>query len=172
MYIAADRGGSKICTYSSLLIPFRSFKSAPAQKLASTSLARINARVGPSPSFSAWMLSTSCRSSLSSCREMALRDSGRLRLRIRMLPLWGAGTLVTLIVEAEAVEYALREVFHWRSERLCLWRHWFGYRIGGRMVVERRKHRDDGDSSLKPGSSKLVIAEEYRGGLGPRIAVM
>jgi hypothetical protein len=94
-------------TYSSCVNVALSFKSAPAQKLASTSLARISARVDPlSPSWC--MLLTWWLSSASNCRDIAFRAAGRLSDSIRMLPECGAGTLVTLMAGACAVEYAHR----------------------------------------------------------------
>jgi hypothetical protein len=82
-----------------------SLRSAPAQKLESASLARIRALVAPvSPS--SCILFTWWFSSDSSCRDIALRAAGRLSERIRMLPLWGAGTFVTLRTGEGAVEYA------------------------------------------------------------------
>ncbi|KAL3426383.1 hypothetical protein PVAG01_03174 [Phlyctema vagabunda] len=101
--------------------PARSFKSAPAQKQLSTSLARISARTGPcsfapstvlarsfsSPFTSYWpaTLVMLLRSSRSSCREIAFRADGRLRFRMRMRPLPGAGTSCTFSSgAAEGVE--------------------------------------------------------------------
>lgn len=72
-------------THSSCVKVALSFKSAPAQKLVSTSLARINARVEPaSPSLC--MLLTWWCSSESNCRDMAFLAAGLFRDRIRMLP--------------------------------------------------------------------------------------
>lgn len=80
-----------------------SFRSAPAQKLESTSLARISARVAPvSPS--AWMLSTWWLSSESNWRDMAFRAAGRFNERILIDPECGAGTLVTFITGCMDVE--------------------------------------------------------------------
>lgn len=78
--------------------PTRSFRSAPAQKLPSVSLARINALVGPAgPSEAiAWI---SRASSVSSCREMALRACGLFSEMILMRPACGAGMDVILRVE-------------------------------------------------------------------------
>jgi hypothetical protein len=93
--------------YSSCVKVARSFKSAPAQKLVSMSLAMINALVDPvSPSLC--MLVIWWFSSASNCLEMALRAAGRFRERIRMLPQCGAGTRVTFIEGDRAVEYAHR----------------------------------------------------------------
>jgi len=79
-----------------------SLRSAPAQKLVSISLAKINARVDHwSPSLC--RLLTCCVSSVSSCRDIALRAAGRLSESIRMLPQCGAGTFVTFIAGAWAV---------------------------------------------------------------------
>jgi hypothetical protein len=83
-----------VCSYCSGENVARSFKSAPAQKLVSTSLAIINARVAPD-SPSSWIESTSRRSSESNWVEIAFRALGRLSDTMRILPLWGAGTLVT-----------------------------------------------------------------------------
>jgi hypothetical protein len=94
-------------THSSCVKVARSFKSAPAQKLVSMSLAKINARVEPfSPSLC--MLLTWWCSSESNCRDIALRAAGRLRDKIRMLPECGAGTFVTLRAGVGALEYAHR----------------------------------------------------------------
>ena len=98
-------------TYSSGVKVARSFRSAPAQKLESTSLANISARVAPvSPSWC--MLFIWCVNSASSWREMALRAAGRLKDNMRMLPECGAGTLVTFTTGDGAVEYVQR----------CTWR--------------------------------------------------
>lgn len=76
--------------YSSCVNVALSFKSAPAQKLVSTSLARIRALVGPvCPSLC--MLVICWLSSESSCLEIALRAAGRFKERIRILPECGAG---------------------------------------------------------------------------------
>ena len=69
----------------------RSFRSAPAQKQASLEDARIRALVVAAAPFasgdvSAWMSSIWVESSDKSCFEIALRDLGRLRERILMLP--------------------------------------------------------------------------------------
>jgi hypothetical protein len=94
----------------------RSFRSAPAQKLVSMSLAMINALVDPvSPSLC--MLVIWWFSSASNCFEMALRAAGRLRERIRMLPQCGAGTLVTLMGDGRPVEYAHRRSGRTRAAR-------------------------------------------------------
>jgi hypothetical protein len=96
--------------------PARSFRSAPAQKQLSTSLARISALVGAvlsvpaePPNFSVtgtsspWSLyseaiASMCeRSSQRSCLEMALRAEGRASERMRMRPDDGAGTSVMFI---------------------------------------------------------------------------
>lgn len=93
--------------YSSCVNVARSLRSAPEQKLVSTSLANMSARVAPvSPSLC--MLFTCWFNSASSCREIALRAAGRLRDRIRMLPECGAGTLVTFMTGVGAVEYVQR----------------------------------------------------------------
>jgi hypothetical protein len=94
----------KTNTYSSLVIPRRSFKSAPAQKQLGTSLASTTALVGPflsvpaappylfvgtsfpSSSYSLAIASTFARNSWSNCRDMALRADGRARERMRMRP--------------------------------------------------------------------------------------
>ena len=93
--------------YSLLVMPARSFRSAPAQKHSSTSLARISTRV-PCPtappalcpaissSASRFTALISCESSERSWREMALRVRGLLRLRTRMWPRCGAGMLWVL----------------------------------------------------------------------------
>lgn len=98
-------------THSSLLNPRLSFRSAPAQKASSTSLATMRALVGPwGPSL--WM-SLMCRErSASRAREMALRFLGLLRERMRMEPLWGAGMFRMLIKGGEVL---LRRI--WRLER-------------------------------------------------------
>ena len=89
--------------YSSGVKPARSLRSAPAQKLESTSLLNIRALVAPiSPSLC--ILSIWWFNSASNCLEIALRATGRLRERMRMLPQCGAGMLVTLITGAGAVE--------------------------------------------------------------------
>lgn len=90
--------------YSSGVNVALSFKSAPAQKLESTSLARMSALVEPVPP-SACMLFTWCVSSASNCLDIALRAAGRFNDSIRMLPECGAGTTVTLIAGAWAVAY-------------------------------------------------------------------
>lgn len=83
----------------------RSFKSAPAQKLVSTSDANINALVAPvSPSWC--MLSTWWFSSESNWRDIAFRAVGRLSERMRIFPQCGAGILVTFITGDVAAEYA------------------------------------------------------------------
>lgn len=85
-------------SYSSSLKVTRSFRSAPAQKALSCSLARISARVAPfSPSCAIDWISR--LSSLSSCTEMALRACGRFRERILMFPACGAGTDVIFKVD-------------------------------------------------------------------------
>lgn len=72
-------------TYSSCVKVARSFRSAPAQKLVSTSLANMSARVAPvSPSL--WILLTWCVNSASSWRDMAFRAAGRLNDNMRILP--------------------------------------------------------------------------------------
>ena len=78
-------------SYSSNVNVLLSFKSAPAQNDASTSLARIKARVDPrGPSND---ISLICEvNSASNALDMAFRDLGLLSDRIRMLPLCGAGT--------------------------------------------------------------------------------
>lgn len=92
-------------TYSSCVKVARSFRSAPAQKLESTSLANMSARVAPvSPLWC--MLFICCVNSARSWREMALRAAGRLKDNMRMLPECGAGTLVTFRTGEGAVEYA------------------------------------------------------------------
>jgi hypothetical protein len=74
----------------------RSFRSAPAQKLASTSLANIRALVAPvSPSLC--MLFIWWVNSASNCRDIALRAAGRFNDNMRMLPQCGAGTLTTFM---------------------------------------------------------------------------
>jgi hypothetical protein len=45
---------------------------------------------------------------VSSCRDKAFRAAGRLRDRMRMLPECGAGTFVTFMAGACALEYAYR----------------------------------------------------------------
>ncbi len=90
--------------------PFLSFKSAPAQKQLSTSLAKITALVGPRPStpaappyiflggaslpsgvYSEAMEEMASRSSERRPTEMAFRAEGRESVRIRMRPVCGAG---------------------------------------------------------------------------------
>lgn len=89
--------------YSSGVKPALSFKSAPAQKLVSISLASIKALVAPvSPSLC--ILFTWWFSSASNCRDIAFRAAGRFNERMRMLPQFGAGTLVTFITGEGAVE--------------------------------------------------------------------
>ena len=101
---AGKQAGDK--PYSSGVMRNRSFRSAPAQKAASTSLAIISARVAPfSPS--AWMLPIWCESSLRSWVEIALRAEGRLRDRMRMLPLWGAG-IVRMVSWGDGVVLVMR----------------------------------------------------------------
>lgn len=79
------KGNISGLTYSSGVNVARSFRSAPAQKLESTSLARINALVDPlSPS--SCMLLIWWLSSASNCRDIALRAAGRFKERILMLP--------------------------------------------------------------------------------------
>lgn len=83
----------------------RSLRSAPAQKLVSTSLANMSALVAPvSPSL--WMLLTWWVSSASSWRDIAFRAAGRLKDKMRMLPECGAGTFVTFMTGEGALEYA------------------------------------------------------------------
>jgi len=101
------RGGRK--SYSSLLNPARSLRSAPAQKAESTSLARIKALVAPFPPSCAIAL-TCWVNSVSSCREIAFRACGRLSERILIDPECGAGTFLTLITELAAVDVALRRI--------------------------------------------------------------
>lgn len=96
-----DRSVVRNCAVSSCVKPSRSFRSAPAQKQASLSLARITARVGPPMGGSECRVSISCRRSERSCLLIALRALGRLRDRILMLPLCGAGTEVIFRVEGE-----------------------------------------------------------------------
>jgi len=110
-------------TYSSAVKVARSFRSAPAQKQLSTSLATISALVGPlsstpaappnfnvggtsSPlaSYSAAIASMCERSSQSSCLEIALRAEGRASERMRMRPDEGAGTSVMLIKGVDCEE--------------------------------------------------------------------
>ena len=81
----------------------RSFRSAPAQKDESTSLASIKALVDPL-SHSSCMLFIWWLSSASSCLDIAFRAAGLFKERILMLPQWGAGTLETVMagVAAEA----------------------------------------------------------------------
>ena len=66
------------------------------------SLARMTALVGPrGPSVD---ISLICEaSSVSNAREIALRDLGLLRERIRMLPLWGAGMERVLINDVDVL---------------------------------------------------------------------
>ncbi len=103
-------GGGGGGRYSEGFMDRRSFKSAPAQKHSSSSLASIRTRVpapmGPAPSPWPFLLATRARSSTSpsrlnasisalssrsNCRDMALRLEGLLRLRMRTWPMWGAG---------------------------------------------------------------------------------
>lgn len=92
----------------------RSFRSAPAQKQESSSLAMISTRVcawraaaasAPAPVCvsSAWMRSTSAPSSSRSLREMALRACGRFRERILMTPTFGAGAGTVVIMRVSSV---------------------------------------------------------------------
>jgi len=113
--LMGERKGKE--TYSTSLIPLLSFKSAPAQKAPSTSLARINALVTPplptsfpSESYSSRIDSTWERNSESNWVEMAFRAEGRDRERMRMSPLLGAGRVVSLMHGGEevVVEYVLR----------------------------------------------------------------
>jgi hypothetical protein len=102
----------RVGTHSSLVIVFLSFKSAPAQKLASDSLCNITARVAPCGPSSC--TDATCRvRSASSAREMALREAGLLSPRMRMLPQWGAG-IERLVINGVA------EVLLWRREGLKL----------------------------------------------------
>ncbi|KAK5625814.1 hypothetical protein RRF57_001530 [Xylaria bambusicola] len=99
-------------------------ESAPAQKLASTALARTSALVGPfwstpaappkrigkgfsSPSgvYCAWTSSISARSAESRALEIALRAAGRFSSRMRIWPVFGAGRFTTLIRGPASLEY-------------------------------------------------------------------
>ena len=71
----------------------RSLRSAPAQKLSSTALAMMRARVGPF-SGSLATASISWDSSESNCRLIALRAFGRFKERILIVPVCGAGISV------------------------------------------------------------------------------
>lgn len=96
-------------SYSCLLNPARSLRSAPAQKDESTSLARIRTLVDPL-SLSLSIALTCWVNSASSCREIAFRACGRLSDKTLMDPECGAGTFLTLITEAVAVDVALRRI--------------------------------------------------------------
>ena len=91
-------------SYSSGDMPKRSFKSAPAQKALSHSLAKIKARVLPLPP-SACKPSTTPFSSLNSFVEMALRALGRSSDRTVMVPECGAGMLEILRADLNADAY-------------------------------------------------------------------
>ena len=93
-----------IISYSSGDMPKRSFKSAPAQKALSHSLAKIKARVLPLPP-SACKPSTTPFSSLNSFFEMALRALGRSSDRTVMVPECGAGILEILRADLSADAY-------------------------------------------------------------------
>jgi hypothetical protein len=100
----------EMSTYWSGVNPLLSFKSAPAQKQLSTSLAKITALVGPlrstpaappyiflagasepSDSYSEWIEEMASRSSERSWTDMAFFAEGRERVRMRMRPVCGAG---------------------------------------------------------------------------------
>jgi hypothetical protein len=87
---------------SSSLKPLRSLRSAPAQKLSSMALAMISARVGPCGP-SEWIEDMCEERSVRRSREMALRDLGLFRERMRMEPEWGAG-MVRRRIRGERVE--------------------------------------------------------------------
>jgi len=91
-------------SYSSGDMPNRSFKSAPAQKALSDSLARIKALVLPLPP-SSCKPSTTPLNSLSSCCEIALRALGRSSDRTVMVPACGAGMLEILRADLNADAY-------------------------------------------------------------------
>ena len=82
-------------SYSSGDMANRSFKSAPAQKALSDSLAKIKARVLPLPP-SSCKPSTTPLSSLNSWVEIAFRALGRSSDRTVMVPACGAGMLEIL----------------------------------------------------------------------------
>lgn len=92
------------CTYSSGVKVNLSFKSAPAQKASSLSLAKINALVLPFPT-SACRPSTTPLSSDSSCFDIALRALGLFSDSTAMLPVCGAGTLLILMLDDKKVLY-------------------------------------------------------------------
>ena len=91
-------------SYSSGDMPNRSFKSAPAQKALSDSLARIKALVLPLPP-SSCKPSTTPLNSLSSCCEIAFRALGRSSDRTVMVPACGAGMLEILRADLNADAY-------------------------------------------------------------------
>jgi len=102
--------------YSSGVMLSLSFRSAPAQKATSLSLARMRARVLPIPR-SRCRPSTTPLSSESSWREMALRARGRLKETTAMLPAWGAGTLEILMVDdSDVVAYCRLSACHGLAE--------------------------------------------------------
>lgn len=124
--------------------PFRSFKSAPAQKQLSTSLASITALVGPLSStpaappyifvggaslpsgvYSEAMEETASRSSERRATEMAFRAEGRESVRILMRPVCGAGRSWIFIKRSACAEYARRTILGSEDER---------DRIRGRIV--------------------------------------
>ena len=67
---------------------------------------------------------------------------------MRMLPLWGAGMLITLIVEGAAIEYAQWVKFGKRSGDMNLWRHWTVGQAGGRMFPGKCVHCNAGDQKF------------------------
>jgi hypothetical protein len=91
-------------SYSSGDMPSLSFKSAPAQKALSDSLAKIKALVLPLPP-SSCKPSTTPLSSLSSCVEMALRALGRSSDRTVIVPACGAGMLEILRADRSPEAY-------------------------------------------------------------------
>ena len=106
-------GGEGGETHSALLKARLSFRSAPAQKASSTSLAIMRALVGPwGPSL--WMSVMWRERSARRAREMALRFLGLLRERMRMEPLCGAGMLRMLISGGEEL---LRRIWRVRRRR-------------------------------------------------------
>ena len=124
-------------TYSSLLIPARSFKSAPAQNAASLVLPRTSALVGPVPP-SADIDCTCLVNSSNKALDRAFLASGLFSSKTRIFPDPGAGTCCVLITASS--ELVLYEHFESATRNDCTggWRRNGEERLinrGGILVV-------------------------------------